>query len=170
MVSCPETIRCSNRSCIGTSHFNFWKKNKNEIVSQLIQSSFFNSLSKCPFFEHIGLDNSGKTTIINHLKPKKAQAMEIVPTVGFSVEEFGKNGINFTVFDMSGQGRYRSLWEVRLFPIYYPKHLSITDIVAIHCIPILHLFALTWLLRSNTIVTAKPSFSSLIPTTRSACV
>ena len=36
---------------------------------------------------------------------------EVVPTVGFSVEEFSKNGLAFTVFDMSGQGRYRNLWE-----------------------------------------------------------
>lgn len=35
----------------------------------------------------------------------------MVPTVGFSVEEFSKNGLAFTVFDMSGQGRYRNLWE-----------------------------------------------------------
>lgn len=35
----------------------------------------------------------------------------MVPTVGFSVEEFTKNGLAFTVFDMSGQGRYRNLWE-----------------------------------------------------------
>ena len=34
-----------------------------------------------------------------------------MPTVGFSVEEFTKNGLQFTVFDMSGQGRYRNLWE-----------------------------------------------------------
>ncbi len=42
-----------------------------------------------------------------------AQAMpvDIVPTVGFSVEEFQKNGLQFTIFDMSGQGRYRNLWE-----------------------------------------------------------
>ena len=61
----------------------------------------------------VGLDNSGKTTIINHLKPDKvrlqisvysgrslyicllilnlllqAQATDIVPTIGFSVEKF----------------------------------------------------------------------------------
>lgn len=35
----------------------------------------------------------------------------MTPTVGFQVEEFSKNDINFTVYDMSGQGRYRSLWE-----------------------------------------------------------
>jgi ADP-ribosylation factor-like protein 6 len=59
----------------------------------------------------VGLDNSGKTTLINHLKPKKAAVTEVVPTVGFQVEEFAKNNLNFTVFDMSGQDRYRSLWE-----------------------------------------------------------
>jgi len=59
----------------------------------------------------VGLDNSGKTTIISHLKPKKAVVQDIVPTVGFTVEEFEKNGLSFTIFDMSGQGRYRNLWE-----------------------------------------------------------
>lgn len=36
---------------------------------------------------------------------------EVTPTVGFQVEEFSKDNIRFTVYDMSGQGRYRSLWE-----------------------------------------------------------
>ncbi|GAB9476588.1 hypothetical protein Gpo141_00013651 [Globisporangium polare] len=59
----------------------------------------------------VGLDNSGKTTLVNHLKPKKSQSREVVPTIGFQVEEFTKANLNFTVFDMSGQSRYRSLWE-----------------------------------------------------------
>ena len=41
----------------------------------------------------------------------QTSSAEITPTVGFQVEEFSKNNINFTVYDMSGQGRYRSLWE-----------------------------------------------------------
>lgn len=41
----------------------------------------------------------------------QTSSTEITPTVGFQVEEFTKNSINFTVYDMSGQGRYRSLWE-----------------------------------------------------------
>jgi ADP-ribosylation factor-like protein 6 len=36
---------------------------------------------------------------------------EITPTVGFNVEQFSRSGINFTVFDMSGAGKYRPLWE-----------------------------------------------------------
>ena len=59
----------------------------------------------------IGLDNSGKTTLIHHLKPSSATVTEVTPTVGFQVEEFSKGLINFTVYDMSGQGRYRNLWE-----------------------------------------------------------
>ena len=85
----------------------------------------------------VGLDNSGKSTVINYLKPKKVRccrapapaapavltlpplcrvseqstSTEVVPTVGFSVEEFAKGNLGFTVFDMSGQGRYRNLWE-----------------------------------------------------------
>ena len=41
----------------------------------------------------------------------QTSSAEITPTVGFQVEEFSKNNINFTVYDMSGQGRYRTLWE-----------------------------------------------------------
>ncbi|KAJ0396418.1 hypothetical protein ATCC90586_006326 [Pythium insidiosum] len=59
----------------------------------------------------VGLDNSGKTTLVNHLKPKKSQTREVVPTIGFQVEEITKGNLSFTVFDMSGQSRYRSLWE-----------------------------------------------------------
>ncbi|XP_037646151.1 ADP-ribosylation factor-like protein 6 isoform X3 [Sebastes umbrosus] len=59
----------------------------------------------------IGLDNSGKTTIINQLKPSNTQAQEIVPTIGFNIEKFKSSSLSFTVFDMSGQSRYRNLWE-----------------------------------------------------------
>uniref|UniRef100_A0A8C9XMC5 ADP-ribosylation factor-like protein 6 n=1 Tax=Sander lucioperca TaxID=283035 RepID=A0A8C9XMC5_SANLU len=47
----------------------------------------------------LGLDNSGKTTIINQLKPSNAQAQDIL----FIIKQ--------QLFDMSGQGRYRNLWE-----------------------------------------------------------
>ncbi|XP_011783050.1 PREDICTED: ADP-ribosylation factor-like protein 6 [Colobus angolensis palliatus] len=59
----------------------------------------------------LGLDNSGKTTIINKLKPSNAQSQNILPTIGFSIEKFKSSSLSFTVFDMSGQGRYRNLWE-----------------------------------------------------------
>jgi len=76
----------------------------------MIESAFGFSKKKARILV-IGLDNSGKSTIINHLKSKKTSSTEITPTVGFQVEEFSKGSINFTVYDMSGQGRYRNLWE-----------------------------------------------------------
>lgn len=59
----------------------------------------------------VGLDNSGKTTILNHFKPEGQKTLDILPTVGFNVEKFRSQNINFTAFDMSGQGKYRNLWE-----------------------------------------------------------
>ena len=59
----------------------------------------------------VGLGNSGKSTIINALKPANAKQAELYATVGFLVEKFKYGSVNFTMFDMSGQGRYRNLWE-----------------------------------------------------------
>ena len=59
----------------------------------------------------VGLDNSGKSTIINQLKSSDTRQHDIVPTIGFNVEKFATKTLSFTVFDMSGQGRYRNLWE-----------------------------------------------------------
>lgn len=59
----------------------------------------------------VGLNNSGKSTIINHFKNEEEKLTEIVPTVGFNVEKFRNQNVGFTAFDMSGQGRYRDLWE-----------------------------------------------------------
>ncbi|KAJ6649588.1 ADP-ribosylation factor-like protein 6 [Pseudolycoriella hygida] len=59
----------------------------------------------------VGLNNSGKSTIVNHFKNPEEKSLVTVPTVGFSVEKFQNQGVNFTAFDMSGAGRYRSLWE-----------------------------------------------------------
>lgn len=67
---------------------------------------------------------SGKTTLINWLKPKKnAMFQEVTPTVGFNVEMFTKNNINFTIFDMSGQSNYRDLW------IEYCKNSDVRDYI-----------------------------------------
>jgi len=41
----------------------------------------------------LGLDNSGKSTLLTHLKPKKGDITEVAPTVGFSVEGFKMGGM-----------------------------------------------------------------------------
>ncbi|TPX59670.1 hypothetical protein PhCBS80983_g02287 [Powellomyces hirtus] len=67
----------------------------------------------------LGLDNSGKTTLVTHfLHPPAAGTAggepappPVVPTVGFSLDRFNWGNLGITVFDMSGQGRYRDFWE-----------------------------------------------------------
>jgi len=58
----------------------------------------------------VGLDNSGKTSLLNFLRPREARSSDIAPTIGFNVEHFSCKGLSFTAFDMSGQSRYRTLW------------------------------------------------------------
>ncbi|OAF72071.1 ADP-ribosylation factor-like protein 6 [Intoshia linei] len=80
----------------------------------------FNKLARWLGFDNltarilvIGLDNSGKTTLINNLKEEKSKLTEIAPTVGFTLTKIlSENGeIDIDIFDMSGQGKYRNLWE-----------------------------------------------------------
>ncbi|CAM9734485.1 unnamed protein product, partial [Choristocarpus tenellus] len=61
----------------------------------------------------VGLDNSGKSTLVNNLKPisQQGRTLEATPTVGLEVERFTKSHINFTMMDMSGSSKYRALWE-----------------------------------------------------------
>ncbi|ORY43372.1 ARF/SAR superfamily [Rhizoclosmatium globosum] len=73
----------------------------------------------------VGLDNAGKSTIINGLKVSAVPQTEVVPTVGFNVETFStQHRLTFTVFDMSGQGKYRDLWEY-----YYPDVEAIVFVI-----------------------------------------
>ena len=77
----------------------------------------------------VGLDNSGKSTMINILKPSKYAQVEIAATIGFKVETFKHSKINFTCFDMSGQGKYRSLWEkyyAECEVSFTPRYLSMS--------------------------------------------
>ncbi|XP_012531959.1 ADP-ribosylation factor-like protein 6 isoform X1 [Monomorium pharaonis] len=59
----------------------------------------------------VGLNNSGKSTVINNFKREDDRCIDIVPTVGFNVEKFAFKNVSFTAFDMSGHERHRPLWE-----------------------------------------------------------
>jgi len=57
----------------------------------------------------VGLDASGKTSILYRLKlgkPKKT-----IPTIGFNVETLEYKNIAFTVWDVGGQEKLRALWR-----------------------------------------------------------
>ena len=92
-------------------------KKKAKIIHNFLQSILFGCVI-------VGLDNSGKTTLINYLKPPKEHIAEVTPTVGFKVESFKQEKINFTWFDMSGQGIYRSLW-----PEYYSEAQGVIFVI-----------------------------------------
>uniref|UniRef100_A0AC35GCR0 ADP-ribosylation factor-like protein 6 n=1 Tax=Panagrolaimus sp. PS1159 TaxID=55785 RepID=A0AC35GCR0_9BILA len=59
----------------------------------------------------LGLDNSGKTTVVNRLKSSENLESGTVPTVGQNVDKFVAADLTFNTFDMSGQSKYRNLWE-----------------------------------------------------------
>lgn len=58
-----------------------------------------------------GLDNAGKSTIINELKPQEQRSDAIAATFGYNIEEFEKGNVAFKVFDMGGARKFRELWE-----------------------------------------------------------
>ena len=57
----------------------------------------------------LGLDASGKTTILYQLK--LGEVISTVPTIGFNVETVNYRGITFTIWDICSQERIRQLWE-----------------------------------------------------------
>lgn len=60
----------------------------------------------------VGLDNSGKSSLVDQLKSNNRDGdFAPTPTVGFQVETFTYQNLTLTCFDMSGQSRYRTLWE-----------------------------------------------------------
>ena len=57
----------------------------------------------------VGLDASGKTTILYKLK--LGEVVTTIPTIGFNVETVQYKKIEFTVWDVGGQDKIRPLWR-----------------------------------------------------------
>ncbi|GMH80324.1 hypothetical protein TrLO_g10526 [Triparma laevis f. longispina] len=89
-----------------------------------------NGLKKTPIRTILlcGLNNSGKTTLLCNLSTdfiekvgEEVEQVSTCPTVGVSLVEFGQrigSRVNWRVWDMSGQGRFRNLWS------YYSGHVQ----------------------------------------------
>ncbi|UYP48256.1 GTPase Der [Candidatus Lokiarchaeum ossiferum] len=56
----------------------------------------------------LGLDNSGKSTIISFLKEGKF--VEHTPTMGKDLQKLEIDGTRFLLFDMGGQSHFRKMW------------------------------------------------------------
>ena len=57
----------------------------------------------------VGLDNSGKTTIMYRMK--YGESPKTIPTVGFNVETLEYKKLIMTIWDIGGQQKIRSLWK-----------------------------------------------------------
>ncbi|XP_052827869.1 uncharacterized protein LOC106879364 [Octopus bimaculoides] len=57
----------------------------------------------------LGLDAAGKTTLLYKLKLN--EYVNTIPTMGFNVETVTFKGLSFTVWDVGGQDKIRSLWK-----------------------------------------------------------
>ncbi|KAF6014777.1 hypothetical protein HII12_001194 [Brettanomyces bruxellensis] len=56
----------------------------------------------------LGLDNSGKTTIVKSLLHKDIKA--ISPTMGFNIDTVNYGGFNINIWDIGGQTSLRTFW------------------------------------------------------------
>ena len=66
----------------------------------------------------VGLQNSGKTTLVNVISVKSALidqsgqfSEDMIPTVGFNMRKVTKGNVTLKFWDIGGQPRFRSMWE-----------------------------------------------------------
>ncbi|KAK0554300.1 ADP-ribosylation factor-like protein 2, partial [Tilletia horrida] len=57
----------------------------------------------------VGLDNSGKTTIVKRINGEPIE--EIAPTLGFNIKTFIHKGFTLNVWDIGGQRSLRPYWR-----------------------------------------------------------
>lgn len=77
-------------------------------VLNKIWGNFFN-MQKDVKILMLGLDAAGKTTILFQFK--LGEQITSIPTIGFNVEEVQYKNINFTMWDVGGQKKIRSMWH-----------------------------------------------------------
>lgn len=76
-----------------------------QIISNLLQIFYTKKLD----IVVIGLENSGKTTLLSVLA--NGEPTETVPTIGLNVKVFKKGKVNMKCWDIGGQEQYRSEWS-----------------------------------------------------------
>lgn len=59
----------------------------------------------------LGLDNAGKSTIINSLLPESQRTDEITPTVGFKIHSLQLQDKLISLWDVGGQSTLRPFWD-----------------------------------------------------------
>lgn len=59
----------------------------------------------------LGLDNAGKSTIVNHLLPQDRRQPHISPTIGFAIHNVEMGPYNVSIWDVGGQTTLRPFWD-----------------------------------------------------------
>ncbi|KAL1924267.1 uncharacterized protein VTP21DRAFT_7302 [Calcarisporiella thermophila] len=72
-----------------------------------LRSLFFKSEMELTL---VGLQNSGKTTLVNVLATGQFSE-DMIPTVGFNMRKITKGNVTMKLWDIGGQPRFRSMWE-----------------------------------------------------------
>jgi Arf/Sar family protein len=79
----------------------------------------------------VGLENSGKTTLLHVLSD--GTPVETTPTIGLNVRMVRKGGVNMKCWDLGGQQQYRSEWG--RFTRGCNVIIYVVDANAIHLLP-----------------------------------
>lgn len=77
-----------------------------QVFRKLFDTFFGNSEMRVVM---LGLDAAGKTTILYKLHI--GEVLSTVPTIGFNVEKVQYKNVIFTVWDVGGQEKLRTLWR-----------------------------------------------------------
>ena len=72
----------------------------------------------------VGLEGSGKTTIVYRLKHGKLTDSEIIPTIGFNCECVEYHKMIFSLWDLGGSQDFRAFWR-----LYYKGTQAIIFVV-----------------------------------------
>lgn len=80
--------------------------NSNKLVGW-VRSLFFQQEMELSI---LGLQNAGKTTFVNVLATSEFDE-DTIPTIGFNHRAVKKGGVEFKMWDLGGQPRFRESWE-----------------------------------------------------------
>jgi small GTP-binding protein len=60
----------------------------------------------------LGLDNSGKSAVVNYLASKGTATSTVEPTTGYTLQDIKySGGVTFTCWDVAGRENLRGLWK-----------------------------------------------------------
>jgi len=78
-------------------------------ITKIIETFNIFASSKPTKIVMLGLDGSGKTTILNQMKLR--EYISTIPTIGFNVETVEYKKLKMTIWDLAGQAKLRRLWK-----------------------------------------------------------